>query len=61
VLERVDNYYEQGLTLIDEGEFEQAVMMFDNAIKLSLGDLAEIYVCRGEALAYLAAFRSQCP
>ena len=57
VLERVDNYYEQGLSLLDEGKFEQAIMMFDKAIKLSLGNLPEIYVCRGEALAYLGRWQ----
>lgn len=51
--ERVDNYFEQGLNLMDAGEYLQAIQLFDKAIKLSLGDIAEIYVCRGEAFAYL--------
>ena len=57
MLERVDNYYEQGLSLMEMGDFEQAIAMFDKAIKLSLGDIAEIYVCRGEALAYLGRWQ----
>lgn len=57
MFEHVDNYYEQGLALMDEGDFEQAIQMFDNAIKLSLGDIAEIYVVRGEAYAYLGKWK----
>lgn len=56
-MERVDNYFQQGLACIEEGEFEQAIELFDKAIKLSLGDIAEIYVCRGEALAYLGRWK----
>lgn len=56
-MERVDNYFEQGLTLMDEGQYEQAVGMFDKAVKLSLGNIAEIYVCRGEALGYLGRWK----
>ena len=48
-----DNYFEQGLRLLEAGDFDEAVAMFDSAIKLGLGDLAEIYLCRGEALAAL--------
>ncbi|MDE2853998.1 MAG: tetratricopeptide repeat protein [Chloroflexota bacterium] len=48
-----DNYFEQGLRLLEAGDFDGAVAMFDSAIKLGLGDLAEIYLCRGEALASL--------
>ncbi len=57
MIERVDTYYEQGLNCLDEGEFEQAIAMFDRAIKLSLGDISEIYVSRGEALAYLGRWQ----
>ncbi|MCY4073373.1 MAG: tetratricopeptide repeat protein [Chloroflexi bacterium] len=48
-----DSYFAHGLRLMDLGDYEGAVAMFDNALKLGLGDLAEIHVCRGEALAYL--------
>lgn len=53
MFERVDNYFEQGLACIEDGDYERAISLFDKAIKLSLGDIAEIYVCRGEAFAYL--------
>lgn len=45
------NYFEQGLRLLEAGDFAGAVAMFDSAIKLGLGDIAEIYVCRAMALA----------
>jgi len=57
VFERVDNYFEQGLALMDAGDYDGAVAMFDNAIRLSLGDIAEVYVCRGEALGYLGRWK----
>ena len=47
------NYFESGLRLMDDGEFERAVAMFDRAIKLGLGDMASVYLCRGEAFAGL--------
>ena len=48
-----DNYFEKGLRLMEAGDFAGALAMFDSAIKLGLGDLAEIHLCRGEALASL--------
>ena len=48
-----DSYFEKGLRLMEAGDFNGAVAMFDSAIKLGLGDIAEIHVCRGEALAGL--------
>ena len=48
-----DNYFEKGLQLLESGDFEGAISLFDSAIKLGLGDIAEIHVCRGEALAAL--------
>ncbi len=45
-----DNYFESGLNLLESGELETAVAMFDSAIKLGLGDLATVYVARAEAL-----------
>lgn len=47
------NYFEAGLRLLDAGEFEQAIAMFDSAIKLGLGDLAAAQLCRAEALSGL--------
>ena len=48
-----DNYFDSGLRLMDKGDFAGAVAMFDSAIKLGLGDLAAVYLCRAEALAAL--------
>ncbi len=48
-----DNYFDSGLKLIDKGDFPGAVAMFDSAIKLGLGDLAAVYLCRAEALVAL--------
>ncbi len=48
-----DNYFAVGLELMDDGDFPGAVIMFDSAIKLGLGDMASVYICRGEALAGL--------
>ncbi len=48
-----DNYFEKGLQLMESGDFEGAIALFDSAIKLGLGDIAGIHVCRGEALAAL--------
>lgn len=57
MVKHLDNYFEHGLRLMEAGDFEQAVAMFDSAIKLGLGDIAEMYVCRGEALAYLGQWQ----
>ena len=47
------NYFEQGLRLLEAGDFAGAIGLFDSAIKLGLGDIAEIHVCRATALAAL--------
>ena len=47
------NYFEKGLQLMESGDFEGAIALFDSAIKLGLGDIAAIHVCRGEAQAAL--------
>ena len=52
-----DSYFAHGLRMMDMGDFEGAITMFDNALKLGLGDLAEIYVSRGEALAFLGEWQ----
>lgn len=57
MFEHVDNYFEQGLARMDAGDYEGAIALFDNAIKLSLGDIAEVYVCRGEAFGYLGRWQ----
>ena len=48
-----DNYFDLGLRLLDADEFADAVAMFERAIKLGLGDLAAVYLCRAEALSAL--------
>lgn len=53
-----DSYFAHGLRLLNMGDYRGAVAMFDDALKLGLGDLAEIHVCRGEALAYLGEWRA---
>ena len=57
-----DSYFAQGLRLLDAGECEAASALFDRALRLGLGDLAEIHVCQAEAQAcmkrYPAALRS---
>ena len=54
--EREGRYFEGGLRLIDEGDYEGAVTMFDNALRLGLGDVAAIRVCRAEAQLALGAW-----
>lgn len=53
-----ENYFEKGLRLLEAGDFDGAVALFDSAIKLGLGDIAEIYVCRGGALAALGRWEA---
>ena len=53
-----DNYFEKGLRLLEAGDFASAIAMFDSAIKLGLGDIAEMHVCRGEALAALGRWEA---
>lgn len=53
-----DSYFAHGLRLMDLGDYEGAIALFDNALKLGLGDLAEIHVCRGEALAHLGRWQA---
>ncbi len=47
------DYFERGLGLLDAGDPAGAILEFDRAIKLGLGDIAAIYVCRGAACASL--------
>ena len=44
-----DSYFDLGLRLLEAGDYDEAVAMFDSAIKLGLGDLAAVYLCRAEA------------
>lgn len=49
----LDNYFEQGLAEFEAGNYHDAIQLFDQALRLSLGNLAEIHLYRGEAYAYL--------
>ncbi len=44
-----DSYFDLGLRLLEAGDCDEAVAMFDSAIKLGLGDMAAVYLCRAEA------------
>lgn len=44
-----DNYFDLGLRLLEAGEYDQALAMFERAINLGLGDLASVYLCRADA------------
>ena len=56
VEEHEGSYFESGLRLIEDGDYDGAVTLFDNALRLGLGDMAAIRVCRAEALVYLGAW-----
>jgi tetratricopeptide (TPR) repeat protein len=47
------SYVLEGRARLDEGEYAAAVEAFSKALRLGLGDMAGIYVQRGEAYAYL--------
>ena len=53
-----DSYFAQGLRLLDLGDCQAAAAQFDKALKLGLGDMAQVYVYRAEALACLGDFRA---
>lgn len=48
-----DNYFDLGLRLLEAGEYAESIAMFERAIKLGLGDLAAVYLCRAEAMSAL--------
>lgn len=52
----ISNYFDDGMTFYETGEYEQAVEMFTRALRLSLGDLAETHLYRGICYAYLEAY-----
>lgn len=45
----MDNYFEQGLAHLDNGEYDEAIATLTKAVRLSLGDLSEILLFRGVA------------
>ena len=52
----VSDYFQQGLLALNEGQYHEAIALLTKAINLSLGDLSEIYLYRGEAHAYLGQY-----
>lgn len=52
----MDNYLETGLTQLESGDYELAVVSLTKALRLALGDLAEILMYRGMAFAQLGDF-----
>ena len=52
------SYFEGGLRLLDMGDCEAAAEQFDKALKLGLGDLAQVHVYRAEAQACLGNFQA---
>ncbi len=53
-----DNYFDLGLRLMEAGEYEEAVAMFERAINLGLGDLSAVYLCRADALSALGQWEA---
>jgi tetratricopeptide (TPR) repeat protein len=49
----LEDYYQQGMGQLQMGAYEEAVITFSKAVRLALGDLAEIYLQRGIAYSYL--------
>lgn len=54
--ERHDNYFEQGVTALDAEDYPAAVEAFTRAYRLSLGDLAQVLLYRGEAYFCMGAY-----
>jgi tetratricopeptide (TPR) repeat protein len=52
----MDNYLETGLDQYDKGEYEAAINSFTKALRLALGDLAEILMYRAMAFAALGDY-----
>lgn len=52
----MDNYLDSGLAQLERGEYEAAIVSLTKALRLSLGDLAEILLYRGVAFAQLDDF-----
>lgn len=53
----MENYFEQGLKLLDEGNYAAAIESLTKALRLSLGDLAEILLLRGICYAALEDYQ----
>lgn len=49
----MDNYYEEGLAHLSKRDYLAAIEAFSKAIRLTLGDIADVYLARSEAYGYL--------
>mgnify|MGYP005836958709 CR=1 FL=1 len=52
----MDNYFDTGLAHLENDEYPEAISAFTKALRLALGDLAEILMYRGVAYAYTGDF-----
>lgn len=52
----ISNYFEDGINFYEQEDYAQAVEAFTKALRLSLGDLAEIHYLRGMCYAFLEAY-----
>lgn len=52
----MDDYFEQGIAYIQTEQYEEAVVAFTNALRLTLGDMVQVLYYRGVAHGYLAEY-----
>ncbi|MDQ7027247.1 MAG: tetratricopeptide repeat protein [Anaerolineae bacterium] len=52
----IETYFELGMAHFEARDYAHAVDMFTKALRLSLGDLAETYLYRGNSYAFLGAY-----
>ncbi|MCA9882405.1 MAG: tetratricopeptide repeat protein [Anaerolineae bacterium] len=50
------NYFEQGVAHLQADDYDAAIEAFTKALRLTLGDLAQVLLYRGEAYAYKGDF-----
>jgi len=53
-----ENYFEKGLRLLEARDLAGAVAQFDSALKLGLGDMAAVHLCRAMALSGLGQWQA---
>jgi tetratricopeptide (TPR) repeat protein len=52
----MDTYYDEGIQQLNNGNYEQAIESFSKALRLSLGDLADVLLQRGLAYASMGDY-----
>jgi tetratricopeptide (TPR) repeat protein len=52
----IETYFELGMAHFEAGEYAHAIDMLTKALRLSLGDLAEVHLYRGISYAFLGAY-----